>query len=34
VLILGLVFAMSAYIFIKMIKGAKAEIAAKKQNLG
>jgi uncharacterized protein len=34
VLILGLVFAMSAYIFIKMIKGAKAELAAKKQNLG
>jgi uncharacterized protein len=34
VLILGLVFAMSAYIFIMMIKGAKAEIAAKKQNLG
>lgn len=33
-LILGLVFAMSAYIFIKMIKGAKAELAAKKQNLG
>jgi len=34
VLILGLVFAMSAYIFIKMINGAKAELAAKKQNLG
>jgi uncharacterized protein len=31
VLILGLVFGMSAYIFIQMIKGAKAEIAAKKQ---
>jgi uncharacterized membrane protein YfcA len=30
VLILGLVFGMSAYIFIQMFKGAKAEIASKK----
>jgi uncharacterized protein len=30
VLILSLVFGMSAYIFIQMLKGAKAEIAAKK----
>jgi len=33
VLILGLVFGMSFYIFIKMLNGAKAEIAAKKQTL-
>jgi len=33
VLILGLVFGMSAYIFIQMVKGAKAELATKKQTL-
>ena len=30
VLILGLVAAMSIYIFVKMVQGAKAEVAAKK----
>lgn len=29
-LVLGLVFAMSLYIFVKMVQGAKAEVAAKK----
>lgn len=29
VLVLGLVFCMSAYIFVKMVQGAKAEVAAK-----
>lgn len=30
-LVLGLVFAMSLYIFVKMVQGAKAEVAAKKK---
>jgi uncharacterized membrane protein YfcA len=32
VLVLGLVFAMSAYIFVKMVQGARAEVAAKKKH--
>lgn len=32
-LILGLVFCMSAYIFIKMVQGARAEVAAKKKSV-
>jgi hypothetical protein len=31
-LILSLVFLMSAYIFVKMVQGARAEVAAKKNN--
>ena len=33
VLILGLVSAMSLYIFVKMVQGAKAEVAAKKARI-